>query len=245
MLTRDVQCRHGIFRQIETDKWVSRSLRELGEYSEDEIQAIKIFIDIIRNYKKGPIEVVEAGAYIGDITVPMSRFVDHIHAFEPQEEVRDILQYNLEQNGVTNVTVWPYALGDVNQTIYFDPEQDPDSPGSKMMGAQAGTPVQMFRLDDLKITPDFIKADVEGMEIAMLAGAIDTVTNCKPILFCECDTVHQLPGQPTLEDAYRYFGYSMKRMIFPMYKPDNFNKNPENNFGMTASFMMFGAPCRT
>ncbi len=49
------------------------------------------------------------------------------------------------------------------------------------------------RGDDLlaDITPDFIKIDVEGMEMSVLSGLSGTVARCRPTFFVEVDNVNR------------------------------------------------------
>ena len=42
-----------------------------------------------------------------------------ILAFEPQTDIRKILEKNIEKNNFTNVTILPYALSDKNQSINY------------------------------------------------------------------------------------------------------------------------------
>jgi Methyltransferase FkbM domain len=40
-------------------------------------------------------------------------------------------------------------------------------------------------LDSFKLTPNFLKIDVEGGELGVLKGARETLARCKPIVLCE------------------------------------------------------------
>lgn len=237
MNTRDVETRHGQMRVVDGDVWVSKSLDELGEYSQSELISLSMLFGVMRQHRSSPIVVVEAGAYIGDLTVPISRLVDRVVAFEPQAEIRSILEHNLSTNQCTNVDVLPYALGhECGVTTY---QTDPLSPGSTMM-ATGDSPAQVVTLDSLGLDVDFIKADVEGMEILLLAGAQETLERCRPVLFLERDTV-SLPRQPSLDEVLQILGYSYHHLIFPLYMESNWRGAP-NPFGSTASLMTLGIP---
>lgn len=226
-------------RILRDDPWVSRSLRELGEYSEAELRFMQRLLtpDSV---------VVEAGAYIGDLTIPLSRCCKEVIAFEPQAEVRELLVHNLAQNGCTNVQVQPYAVGHtMGEAMYCQP--DPASPGSTMMtdgvaGATGATAV--VTIDSLALPRvDLIKGDVEGMEVLLLAGAQDTIRRCQPLLLMEVDTV-LTPNQLSVEEVYRrHLGYDYHRLTFMMWDPANWRSAP-NPFGATASFMALGLPYR-
>jgi FkbM family methyltransferase len=221
-------------RVFEEDVWVSKSLRLLGEYSPGELRLLQRLV-------RPEDVVVEAGAYLGDLTVPLSRCCKQIHAFEPQEEVRELLLHNLRVNGCTNVTVYPYALGHAHAKGYYK-ENEPGSPGSTMIVDNVeDKSADVVPLDDVSLSHvDLIKGDVEGMEVLLLAGAQNTIWRHRPTLFMECDTV-ATPGQISLGEAYTKLQYDYNRMQFFLYERANW-KGAENPFGLTGSFMALGTP---
>jgi FkbM family methyltransferase len=237
-----VEGRHGRFLTFRGDRGVSLSLQLLGEYSEDELGMIAMVLSILRRNNPRQ-EIVEAGAYIGDMTIPLSRLVHHIHAFEPQQLVREVLEENLRLNHITNVTVYPYALGEKEGMVYINPADCPDSPGSRVAkpspsGGEEG--VRMITLDSLNLSPSFIKADVEGMEVSLLRGAGETLTRSHPILFMERDTV---PTSPSITSYIRSLNYTAYDTAFYMWRNDNFKGCTDTtHFGTTASFMVLGTP---
>lgn len=240
MTTSDVITRYGPMRVINEDPWVSRSLIELGEYSESEVGMVRRLIHLIS--RDHPITFVDAGAYIGDLTIPISREVRWVYAFEPQHEVREVLEYNLSANGVTNVTVFPFALGHRCEEIAYTPNPQDGSFGGVQMADPTGScSTRMVTLDSLGLDVDFIKADVEGMEVPLLSGAMETIARCRPVLFCEFDTVFT-PSLPQLNDAYEFMGYDCLPMSFYMWNVGNYNHCPSNPFGETVSFMKLGVP---
>ena len=58
------------------------------------------------------------------------------------------------------------------------------------------------RLDDLGLSPTFIKIDVQGLEFEVLRGGAETLTRCRPILFME-DPDHD----PRIAALLRPLGY--------------------------------------
>lgn len=237
LTTHEVTTRHGTMRVVDGDRWVSRSLELLGEYSKTELDFLITLIQSMSRHR--PISFVEAGAYIGDLTVPLSRYVSVLHAFEPQAEIREILEHNLRVNGCDNVIVYPFALGDHEETLHYT--TDIDSPGSTQMSQSTGDrEVKMIPLDSLELNVDLLKADVEGMEIPLLAGAQSTLSRCRPVLFLERDTV-PTPGNLSHSEVCDILAYSCLPLQFPLYTPDNF-RIAENPFGSTCSFMTLAAP---
>ena len=241
--TKVYPTRYGQMQTIDDDPWVSRSLRELGEWSESEMDVMRITFKILEPLYPDGIEVVDAGAYIGDLTIPIAQVTKRVYAFEPQPEVRQILENNLKLNGVQNVDVMPYALGHTNCPISFTPNDALHSPGSTQMRLDdAGQEkAEMRTLDSFDLNPQFIKADVEGMETLLLNGAQETLKRSSPIIFYERDT-RSVDGTPDADDVFRQLGYFIwQKLTCPIFNRNNFNKAP-NTFSNYASMMGMAVP---
>src|SRR5512139_1143204 len=81
------RCRHGVFAYNRNDIYIGRSLSVYGEYSEAEVAFLS------RLLAPGD-TVVEAGANIGSITVPLARVVGaggRLIGFEPQRVAFELL----------------------------------------------------------------------------------------------------------------------------------------------------------
>lgn len=138
--------------------------------------------------------VVEAGANSGTETLLISRLVGRngiVHAFEPLGSVAAKLRKNVELNALSNVKFIPEALGETIKVISFFvlPETHPNQDmGSKVISNAAGSEikVQQVTLDSLKLSRlDFLKMDVQGAELDILKGGIDTIATFKPKIFLE------------------------------------------------------------
>jgi FkbM family methyltransferase len=78
-----------------------------------------------------------------------------------------------------------------------------DMPTSRGRLSFIETVVPVVPIDDLTLTPDFVKIDVEGFEIEVLRGMTATIERCKPVFMIEYD-----PGQAAgIADILRPFGY--------------------------------------
>ena len=102
-----VAARHGHLLVNRHDIYIGRSIRELGEFSEGEV-------DLFRQVLRPGALVVEAGANIGSHTVPMAKMIGptgHLWAFEPQRVIHQTLCANLALNSLTNVTALWAAVG--------------------------------------------------------------------------------------------------------------------------------------
>lgn len=184
--------KHGRLLYLENDRYLSRFLGEHGEYCESEVE---LFRQILR---PGDI-AIDAGAHIGCHTIPMARMVGptgQILAFEPQLKIYHLLCGNLALNGIDNVTASCMALGEAQGSIAV-PVLDYEHEGSNFGGVKLGEgkhpgiqtrPVPLLAIDAMNLAAlRLIKADVEGMELAVLRGAKETISRCRPFLFVEND----------------------------------------------------------
>jgi hypothetical protein len=84
-----------------------------------------------------------------------------------------------------------------------------------------------------------LKVDVEGMELAVVDGARDTIARCRPLLYLENDRAEK---SPALIGLILDLGYRLWWHVTPLYNPDNFLKNPSNQFGGTVSINLLCQP---
>jgi FkbM family methyltransferase len=62
-----------------------------------------------------------------------------------------------------------------------------DMPGSARRLKFIETVVPVIPIDDMALTPDFVKIDVEGFELEVLRGMVATIERCRPIFMIERD----------------------------------------------------------
>ena len=133
---------------------------------------------------------VDAGACYGDSSLIFSRFYRpaKIYAFEPSEKNRRIMQKMLNQYLVSEqcYNISPYGLGEKPEQLFFCNQESP-SFGISTEKDKAGITVQIIPLDkyiaENKLSNiRLIKADLEGMGLAMLKGAEQTIRKNRPVL---------------------------------------------------------------
>ena len=90
------QCKHGKFTYYDNDRYIGRQLDVLGYYSENEVQTLLGFVtpDSV---------VIDVGANIGAITVPLAKKAKRTYAFEPQPIIYEFYVPILCANKLTNV----------------------------------------------------------------------------------------------------------------------------------------------
>ncbi len=85
--------KHGIFSYYKNDKFIGKSLREYGEFSEGEVHLIKQLTKTNDN-------VIEVGSNIGTHTIPLAKHLSQgglLYALEPQSQNYKILIKNINQ----------------------------------------------------------------------------------------------------------------------------------------------------
>jgi len=147
--------------------------------------------------------VFDVGAHAGQYTKLFARRARHgrVYAIEPQNYARRILRAAIRFNRLRNIEILPLALGAAPGTaILTIPVKASGSYGFGLAhlgphtrsGAAETETVKVTTLDTLAATLglkrlDFIKADIEGWEQAMLEGGRATLTRFKPALLIELD----------------------------------------------------------
>ncbi len=220
--------RRGTFAASRADLVIGRSLELYGEWAEEELRLLDLWL------RPGDV-AVDAGANLGTHTVAMARRVGpegRVLAFEPQRNVFHLLAANLVLNGIENAEPHRLALGEGpgRARIESGGLSLPRNVGAARIGVAGGPTeeIEVVALDSLGLPRlDLLKADVEGMEAAVLAGAGETIRRCRPILFLE----NNLPERsPALLERVAALGYRAWWHLAPYYSPGNFYRNPVDIF---------------
>lgn len=222
--------RYGKIIYNQLDQYVGKSLKLYGEFSQGEAA---IFEQII---KPGDI-VVEAGANIGSHTIHLAQLAGpsgKVYAFEPQRLVFQILAGNIAINSLTNVYCLNQAVGEKAGTVrvpVLDPLKVNNWGGLSLLKDSPGEITGLVTLDSLELDRlKLLKADVEGMELAVLKGAAATIARCRPFLYLEENEDLEAAQKTALHDFIFAQGYRIYRHTPPLFNPDNYFHNPENVF---------------
>lgn len=144
--------------------------------------------------------VLDIGANLGLMTYYLSKAAKEVHAFEPIPSNANNLQKLLIHKNLSNVKVHRCALGDQSGELELIlPEVDgvikqglSHVKADKMTEFNEGVSVkaEVHTLDDLKRSElnkkiDGIKIDVENFEYEVFKGALATLKEDKPLVYCE------------------------------------------------------------
>lgn len=123
----------------------------------------------------------------------MSRKVDHVVAFEPNDEVADRLQANVDYNGLQNVTLIRAAVGQEHGEGQLGSGLDRNSGSRSLVWSldeSLNTKVEIVRGDDALaragvVRVDILKVDVEGYEKNVFAGLRPVLDRDRPVILFE------------------------------------------------------------
>jgi FkbM family methyltransferase len=135
----------------------------------------------------------DVGANLGYFSAVMAQAVGpggRVHAFEPIPETFNRLQLCRSLNGFEQLNPLQLALGaeDGELQLHWDPRTAGQASAHTGSGESVSVPVR--RLDALVSTgqldpPRVLKIDVEGHELAVFRGALETLSHVRPAIVFE------------------------------------------------------------
>ena len=244
----EVKAKHGVFSFCHFDKYIGLSLREYGEFSEIELSLMSKFI------MKDDV-VFDIGSNIGAFTVPFAKKVGElgqVYAFEPQKVIYELLQDNVNKNKLKNVKVFNVGIGKKKEELELN-EIDYSKVGnfggvSFKYDSSSFTKTIKNKKYKVKIISlnefmeiekcNFMKIDVELMELDILTGGKNFLKKFRPILWIEN---HQFyPNEINkflLENDYdAYWAYSH------IFNESNYFINDHNYFDKLATLNTLAVP---
>jgi FkbM family methyltransferase len=146
----------------------------------------------IERYIDNKSVIIDIGSNIGNHAVYFGKIknVKKMYLFEPNEDAFSVLKKNIQINGLNNITnLYDFALGSKNSKA----EIDLDGSSLKNLGRTSikesdKGDIEIKKLDNIEITEDtvdLIKIDVEGFEIEVIKGALETINRYKPVIWVE------------------------------------------------------------
>jgi FkbM family methyltransferase len=156
-------------------------------------------LEVMKKYYVPGTNILDAGANVGNHTVYFSKYFENstVYPIEPVAVLYKMLLMNVALNYCHNVNLdyIGYGLCSVNATGHPHIVMGEENMGSTRMYPERHEelncpilpPIQLVLGDDLLrgIDFDFIKMDIEGMEMDALDGLRTIITKCRPKIFIE------------------------------------------------------------
>lgn len=237
-----VTTRDGEMLSPRFDRYVGLSLDVYGEYSRDEREALTAFLS------PGD-TVVQAGANIGSLTIPLARAVGpsgKVFAFEPQELCYRAIVANSLLTNQYHIEAVRAAVGSSSGVACL-PVVDYGSVGNfggiSLSAEQTSVKVRLVTLDEALAgvaACRLLHIDVEGAEMDVLAGAEQFITRTRPILCIEIDRPEVRDALPAWLAAHRYVGYEHHPALF---SAENWRGQQQNVFQDASGVQIVSLNC--
>lgn len=148
---------------------------------------------LIRRHVRPGDTCLDVGANIGASVLALAKAVGddgRVHAFEPAPPNLERLRRNLSLNPALErrVTIHPVGVSDQAGRLFW--RNAPGNPGNGFLGETGEHEVPVATLDERLQTAgvrraDFMKVDVEGMELNVFRGGTRTLDTLRPCLYFE------------------------------------------------------------
>jgi FkbM family methyltransferase len=178
---------------------------------------------------------LDVGAHIGYFTMkaaPKVGAAGHVLAFEPNPETLKLLYDNVAASGAHNVIVEPVACTDKEETLTFYAAAVQNTGASSLSKRNAemenALPPKSYMVQGRPIDAvvrqlnlahvDAIKIDVEGAEVLVLRGTVETLRRFHPRLVIEEMADRLASFQTSMEDLSSLLhsaGYNHTRRLLP------------------------------
>ena len=236
-----IKGKEGYITYNKNDLYIGKAIEKYGEFSELEV---KIFESLCH---PGDV-VIDVGANIGTHTLVFSRLVGptgRVYAYEPQRIIFQTLCANLALNSITNVECMQQGLSNEGGHLTIpeiDYYQEENFGGIEINKFTTGSKVEVVKLDSLMGLPklNFLKIDAEGMEHNVISGALEIITQYRPILYVENDRLEKSKALIELINTldYRIFWHQP-----PLYNEHNYAGDSENLWPGLISINMLCIHC--
>jgi len=163
---------------------------------------------------------VDVGAHVGLFSYWLAEDFRQVHAFEPHPDHRVCWAVNMFGRDI-DAHLYPVALGAGMGTVALETPPAPRSTGdtyvlpSDRINGHALVP--MMRLDDYPLeNVDFLKIDVEGGELGVVQGGLETIRRWHPVILVEQKAGHGARygiSDTAARDLLVAEGYTLKQTI--------------------------------
>jgi FkbM family methyltransferase len=164
--------------------------------------------------------IYDVGAFHGLLTLHFARTARAVIAFEPLPAHCRIVERNVELNGLqSKVRVLPYGCGSINGRTKLIVDGLLPGTASAAPEIQRGmrgreVAIEIRTIDDLDLPPpDFVKIDIEGMELSALQGMERTLRSHRPELYIElhgATPAHKRDNARAVIAFLRNLGYRLR-----------------------------------
>jgi FkbM family methyltransferase len=168
---------------------------------------------------------IDIGAHLGYFTVELSRLAGnngHVYAIEPMSKFFNTLKGLIEKRNPGNVTLYQYAMGGDSGFVDMGiPKVNNVKKFAYARVMQTSTFLEYVESEKVKNVfgdelfhdlprVDFIKCDVEGLELAVIQSFLEIISKFQPVLLCEVGDPQERKRLLDLLSPYNYKLYYLE-----------------------------------
>ena len=199
------------------DNYIEWTILSTGTYEAEISKLIRISLN------NGDV-ALDIGANIGLQTLRMAKCVGNdglVYSFEPLTYLQEKFTKNIKLNKADNVTLFPFALSNIEDEMDFTINRNNWNQGTFSIGTNGeGAEKQRVvikiadEINEIKTLKrlDLIKIDVEGFEYPVLQGLRQTLTTHKPRIIFEYDKEYWQSNGHSIADCFSFLsnlGYTI------------------------------------
>jgi len=175
---------------------------------------------------------VDIGAHLGYYTIELSRLVKDsgkVYAIEPMTKFNHTLQNLLRKKHIRNIEIHQLALGGDGEYVEMGiPEVNNIKKFGYARVMQSNVYLKYIESEKVRNERgdnlfenlprlDFIKCDVEGLEVQVFASTLKTIAKHRPVLLCELADKNERIKLYEMLLPFSYKVYFLEnKMLYPM-----------------------------
>lgn len=230
------------------DKGVEQSIFRTGAYEKGTLSVIQTVLQPGDRF-------VDIGSNVGMMTLVAAKAVGplgRVDAFEPLPEIRHLLKESVESGKLGNVVIHDCALGASTSKMAIHRHPEVNRGSASLAWPSTSDDSIMIDIDTLderifQQTPQpirMIKIDVEGWELEVLKGSVNTLRkDPQPVLCIEFSQLHPLEGGTPFDmvDLLAGLGYQPYRLAKSKATPSSLQPVSRDNLPEHDNLFFFPA----
>ena len=134
---------------------------------------------------------LDIGAHLGFYSLPLSGRFDKCIAFEPSDFQFELLTKNIELNNIKNVIPLKLGLGATEEEKVFYVTGNSGGTNTLLKNKFSESPMSTYKIQVRALDSfgysnvNLIKIDVEGWEVEVLKGSLETIHKSSPYILIE------------------------------------------------------------
>jgi FkbM family methyltransferase len=179
---------------------------------------------------------IDIGAHLGYFTIELSRICGnngHVYAIEPMTKFFNTLKAIIDSRNLKNITVYPYAMGGDSAFVEMGiPRVNNVKKFAYARVMRSSTFLEYVESEKVKNVygdelfrdlprVDFIKCDVEGLELTVLKSFAEVIGKHKPIILCELSDPQERKTILSLLHTFSYHLYYLENKKLKALTPDS------------------------